>query len=75
MVDDWQDYVAGGDRIGPDDAAATVVVFGDYECPFCRRRSQQYVRSSLRQRAYLAHQLPNPVVLEDGTEIYKPKEW
>lgn len=36
-VEDWDEYLSGGHRIGPDNAAVTIVEFGDYECPFCRR--------------------------------------
>ncbi len=35
-VSDWMWYAAVGHRIGPAKAAVTVVVFSDYECPFCR---------------------------------------
>lgn len=37
QVEDWQAYLDGGHRLGPQDAAVTIVEFGDYECPFCRR--------------------------------------
>ncbi len=36
VSDDWAQFIEGGLRIGPDDAAVTIVEFGDYECPFCR---------------------------------------
>lgn len=32
----WDDFLSGGHRIGPVDAAVTIVEFGDYECPFCQ---------------------------------------
>ncbi len=30
----------GGDRIGPEDAPVTIIVFSDYECLFCMRLDQ-----------------------------------
>lgn len=36
-VEDWARYVAEGRRMGPDHALLTIVEFGDYECPACRR--------------------------------------
>lgn len=35
-VKQWDDYLAGGRRVGPDHARVTIVEFGDYECPYCR---------------------------------------
>ncbi len=40
MVEDWRSYLTGGARIGPEDAPVTIIVFGDYECPFCQRLDQ-----------------------------------
>lgn len=34
-VDDWPEVVSGGHRIGPEDAAVTLVTFSDFECPTC----------------------------------------
>lgn len=36
MVDDWDELIAAGHRIGPSDAALTLLVFSDFECPACR---------------------------------------
>jgi protein-disulfide isomerase len=33
---EWQDLVRSGTHVGPARAATRVVVFVDYECPFCR---------------------------------------
>jgi hypothetical protein len=30
---------------------------------------------SISKKQYIRHQFPNPVVLEDGRKIFKPKSW
>jgi protein-disulfide isomerase len=37
FVDNWQEIARPGRRIGGDHAIVTIVEFGDYECPVCRR--------------------------------------
>lgn len=36
----WLDYASAGTKIGRADAAVSLVVFSDIECPFCRRLHQ-----------------------------------
>lgn len=37
QIRDWRTYSDEGNRIGPEDAAVTIIEFGDYECPFCQQ--------------------------------------
>jgi protein-disulfide isomerase len=36
VVEDWRPIAAEGHRLGPAEAAVTIVEFGDYGCSFCR---------------------------------------
>jgi protein-disulfide isomerase len=40
-VANWRSYATEGHRIGPAEAAVTVIAFSDYECPFTRELAQQ----------------------------------
>ncbi len=63
-VDDWQRVSRSGHRIGPSDAKLTIVVFSDFECPFCAKFATQ-VLPTLQQEfpgqvAMLFRQWPLP---------------
>lgn len=40
----WQKYVPVGVSVGDSSAQTTVVVFSDFECPFCRKFHEQFMR-------------------------------
>lgn len=36
-VGEWRELAGGGHGVGPAGAPATLIVFGDYQCPFCAK--------------------------------------
>ena len=36
-VKEWRDYIKGSERIGSSTASDTIVVFSDFQCPFCHQ--------------------------------------
>jgi protein-disulfide isomerase len=63
-LDDWETLASSGIWIGPADAPVTVVVFGDLECPFCRRfdetlRKVQSARPGTVSQLFLHYPLPH----------------
>ncbi len=43
-VEGWREYLRQGSRIGPADAAVTVVEFSDFQCEFCRLHAERIDR-------------------------------
>lgn len=60
-VEEWHRYAEDAHRIGRDDAAITVLEWGDYECPYCRS-SASHLRNALTQGdiALVYRHLPLP---------------
>jgi protein-disulfide isomerase len=44
----WKEFVSTGNRIGPSHSPTTVLVFSDYQCPFCRALSVNLARLRAR---------------------------
>jgi protein-disulfide isomerase len=62
-VPEWRSLLTTGRRIGPTDAALTIIEFGDFECPACASFARRL--DSLRTRypqdfAVVFHHLPLP---------------
>lgn len=53
IVSDWRSYAASGHRLGPMNAATTIVVFSDYQCPVCLRMDRQLRELRARHPATL----------------------
>jgi protein-disulfide isomerase len=41
-VDEWRSLLPDGLRIGDEDAQVQLIVFADFECPFCRRLHNRF---------------------------------
>jgi len=62
-VANWQRFLNTGFRIGPSDAAVTIVEFGDFECPFCAasaRRLDTVRAKHPKDFAIVYHNTPLP---------------
>lgn len=62
-VEDWQSLAASGHRLGPQDASVEIVVFFDYQCPYCDQ--SMATLDTIRQRypdrvAVILRHLPLP---------------
>ncbi len=60
---DWKQYFTHGRRVGPAGAGLSLVIFSDYQCPACRKLSEQlrqYQKDSAYQFAILYRHWPLP---------------
>jgi protein-disulfide isomerase len=53
----WERFATAGNRLGPADALVTIVVFGDYECDFCKELeySLRSVRRTFPRRVSIVY--------------------
>jgi uncharacterized LabA/DUF88 family protein len=59
------------------------ILFPDKKVVFCFPYNRKHIELltlapdsfSINRQQYITHQLPNPVILEDGQRIYKPNTW
>lgn len=52
-VKEWRDYVKGTERIGSANASDTIVVFSDFQCPFCHQLALALERIEASGQAHL----------------------
>jgi len=57
LVPNWRQYAALGERLGPSDAPLHLVVFSDFQCPFCARlhRDLRQVRARYPEKIALTY--------------------
>lgn len=48
-VEGWEEIASVGHRVGPPNAAVTIVEFGDFECPVCRNFALGALRAVMAQ--------------------------
>jgi protein-disulfide isomerase len=62
VVRAWQQYGEGGQRLGPEVAAVTLVEFGDYQCPACGVGEKHFeaVRRRNPEVAFVYRHFPLP---------------
>ena len=63
--------------------AKSKMLFADkkilFAFPYARKNKELFKLApgsfSISQKQYIRHQFPNPVILKDGSKIYKPSTW
>jgi len=80
-VANWSELISGGERLGAASPLVTLVVFGDFECPFCGKFTVEVLRPFLEAHptevqvvarhfplAYHVNALPAARALECGVQ-------
>ncbi len=47
-ISNWEDLLGEGHRLGATSPSVTMVIFGDFECPFCRKFTAEVLQPFLR---------------------------
>jgi len=70
FIKNWNAYAAGDEQVGPATAVDTLVVFSDFECPYCRHLALTLGQLRRSRNFMLVHRnLPLTVIHPDARRV------